>query len=982
MNKVRSTFIDFFARADHAHTPWPSSPSVPVNDPTLLFANSGMNQFKPLFLGTCDPALEMSTLKAAVNSQKCIRAGGKHNDLEDVGKDVYHHTFFEMLGNWSFGWYFKEEAITMAWNLLTVEYGINPDRLYASYFGGDDKQGLIADEEAKNIWLRFLPAERILPFGCKENFWEMGPVGPCGPCSEIHYDRIGNRDASKLVNADLPDVIEIWNIVFMQFNRETDGSLKSLPNKHVDTGMGLERVTSVLQNKSSNYDTDIFTPLFIAIQEICGCRPYQGKVGAKEDEGLVDMAYRVVADHIRTLCIAITDGAVPSSDGRGYVLRRILRRAVRYGQELLGAPNGFFARLAPVVVANFSGAFPELLEKAEFVQALISEEEVSFNRTLGEGVKHFKKVSAALKAAGATEVPGKEAHFLFTSMGFPLDLTELMAQENDLTVDSKGFEELMEADKALSKAGQRKGAGTKDMTMQAEQTVYLLNVGVTATECDSKYTYFTEESPKTAKVQAVFLGRGLAGNGFTESASCATEGEIGLILDTSSFYYESGGQIFDTGCIKFTNRNGAVFNVTNTQAYAGYVVHVGEFDEEHKDYVATVGDEVTLHVDYDRRSYVAPNHTMTHVLNFALRKVLMDPTAKGYSAASVVDQKGSLVDNEKLRFDFSWSSALTAKQVAAVEKNVCEQIQQALPVSVQLVSLAAASEISALRKLFGEAYPDPVRVVSVGQQVDTLLADPTNEQWQGYSVEFCGGTHLTSTAQAEDFVIVEEGGVAKGIRRIVGLTRLAAKIARGKAAELQSRAEVLGGMVGGPELSSLFKVLKVEAEQALISLVDKDILRTKLQNIYDTIIKTYNKALEAERAAEATTAITALAEKAKTESKACVIVNLDFGSDSKVVKKIQDLYKSIHADGSLFVISQDSNTDMWGLYVFVSKKQQESGAAGKEWVQHCLSGAGAGKGGGKADTAMGSIPVSAVAQVGALIELAQQYAASKSMSFV
>eukprot|EP01032_Pedospumella_encystans_P028455 gene28455-32140_t len=439
-DKIRTTFIEFFTKK-YGHTFWASSPVVPVNDPTLLFANAGMNQYKPLFLGTCDPSLEMYNLKRAVNSQKCIRAGGKHNDLEDVGKDVYHHTFFEMLGNWSFGDYFKEEAITWAWECLTVDFGLNPDRLYATYFGGDATQGLEADLEAREIWLRFLPANRIIACGCKENFWEMGATGPCGPCSEIHYDRIGDRDAAYLVNADVPDVIEIWNNVFIQFNRETDGSLKELPNKHVDTGMGFERLSSILQGHQSNYDTDIFTPIFEAIRQVTNCRPYEGKLGP-EDVGLIDMAYRVIGDHIRTLTFAITDGAVPSNEGRGYVLRRILRRAVRYGQEMLSAPAGFFTKLVPVVVANFGDTFPELRQRQAYVESIIADEEQSFNRTLDQGVKHFKKVVAGLQASGATVVPAKDAHVLFSSMGFPLDLTELMAAELNMTVDTAGFEQL------------------------------------------------------------------------------------------------------------------------------------------------------------------------------------------------------------------------------------------------------------------------------------------------------------------------------------------------------------------------------------------------------------------------------------------------------------------------------------------------------------------------------------------------------------
>ena len=961
--RVRETFIKYFEEK-RGHTFWKSSPVVPVNDPTLLFANAGMNQYKPLFLGTCDPSLEMSKLKMAVNSQKCIRAGGKHNDLDDVGKDVYHHTFFEMLGNWSFGSYFKEEAITWAWECLTSVYGINPERLYATYFGGDEKQGLAPDEEARQIWLRFLPSSRILPFGCKDNFWEMGATGPCGPCTEIHFDRIGDRDAAALVNADRPDVIEIWNNVFIQFNRESDGTLKELPAKHVDTGMGFERLTSILQGKDSNYDTDIFMPIFAQIQEICKCRPYQGLVGA-EDKDLIDMAYRVVADHIRTLTFALTDGAVPSSDGRGYVLRRILRRAVRYGQEILGAPSGFFTALVPIVVSRFSNFFPELATRKEVVMSIIDEEEKSFVRTLDQGVKYFKKVVASMESAGSKVVAGKDAHLLFGSMGFPIDLTELMAAERGFTVDKDGFDALMENDRKLSEAAEaaRKGTGSKDLSMEAEQTAWLQGKGLPTTESNDKYIWGMEAS---TSIIAVFTGRGGSGPGFVDSVT-KDEGTVGLILNSSPFYYESGGQVNDTGFIYLSD--GSKFTVDNVQTYAGYIVHVGSLEKG----TAKVGDSVKAVVDYERRSFIAPNHTMTHVLNYALRTVLIGEGSE--LTQGLCEQKGSLVDSEKLRFDFSWNGGLSPAQVASVEAIVCDQIKSKLPVYAQVVPLADASQITALRQVFGEKYPDPVRVISVGESIDSLMANPTNPAWRGLSIEFCGGTHLSNTSEAEDFVIYEESGIAKGIRRITGLTRNKAKAARQLASEIISRLETMIKMPGGPELSSLSKAIRFDIDKAVVSLVDKEKMRTLHSKVGD-ILKAWLKSTIAERLSASIAQTEKLATDAAASKKPIVVTSLDFGADGKLAIKIHDTFKSIHPDGSLFLASVDDDGEKVGVFPIVSANHIAIGLSAKEWCDHVISVVGNGKGGGKADKATASF-TGGKDILSTVISSAEEYAKSK-----
>lgn len=977
--RVRDTFINFFKdKKDHVF--WPSSPVVPVNDPTLLFANSGMTQYKPIFLGTCDPSLDMNTLKRAANTQKCIRAGGKHNDLDDVGKDVYHHTFFEMLGNWSFGDYFKQEAIDWAWECLTVEFGMKKDRMYATYFGGDDKLGLPPDDEARDMWLKYLPADRIIPSGVKDNFWEMGPTGPCGPCSEIHYDRIGGRDASKLVNADLPDVIEIWNIVFMQFNREADGSLRNLPNKHIDTGMGFERLTSILQDKDSNYDTDIFLPIFAEIQKITGREPYTGRVGA-EDVGLKDMAYRVVADHIRTLTFAIADGCVPSSDGRGYVLRRILRRAVRYGTEILELPNGFMATLCPIVPLLLGDVFPEIRQKEAFVKSIIMDEENSFVRTLDAGVKHLRKVTTTMIAAGETVVPAQDAHFLFSSMGFPLDLTELMAEEKGLTVDSEGFQQLMEKDRQISEQAEkdRKGGGDKDMTLQAEQTAWLMDNSIVTTDSLQKYTWHV--SPK-AKVLAVFMGRGQGSAGFEASAS-SSDGLIGVVLDTTSFYYESGGQIFDTGVLEFvsnginnsTNTNtNTNFTVSSCQTYAGYVVHTGTLPEGCS---VTVGDEVTVKVDYERRSNVAPNHTMTHVLNYALRSVLLSQEERGSETNNLCEQKGSLVDEGRMRFDFSFGSSLTVEQVTQTQDLVNKVIVTEMPVYSELVPLTSAKNIKALRCVFGEKYPDPVRVISVGQAVESIMANPDNDEWYGYSIEFCGGTHLENTKQAEAFVIVEETGIAKGIRRITGLTRGLAKKAVQEADALMTTLSSLQLLPGGLELLAGYKELKALVDSAVISLVSKNTLRVGLQGIWETQIKVYLKTIAAVKAADAEAQATTVGNQSLEAGKDIMAVQFDFGADVKVSKKIQEKLKAVNPEGSFFIATLDDEGEKIGLYPLVSKHHQDTrGMSAKLWMDHCFQVVGVGKGGGKADTAMGNIPSGGQAVLDQVLAAANQYIAN------
>ncbi|CAM9276175.1 unnamed protein product [Chrysoparadoxa australica] len=861
-----------------------------------------MNQFKPLFLGTADPSLALSKLTRACNSQKCIRAGGKHNDLDDVGKDVYHHTFFEMLGNWSFGDYFKEEAIKWAWECLTGVFGLDPERIYATYFGGDKAQGIPADDESKAIWLKYLPDERVLPFSSKDNFWEMGDTGPCGPCTEIHYDKIGGRDAAKLVNADVSDVIEIWNVVFIQFNRAENGVLKDLPNKHVDTGMGFERLAAILQGKMSNYDTDVFMPLFAAIQAATGAPPYTGLVGA-DDKDNRDMAYRVVADHIRTLTFAITDGALPSNIGRGYVLRRILRRGVRFGQQILNAKPGFFSELVPVAVRMLGEAFPELKVRKDFVQEVIKDEEMSFNRTLEKGLKEFKKIASA----GGKVFPGDIAFFLYGTMGFPVDLTQLMAEEQGMTVDMEGFQLAMDKEQAISAAAmaQRKASGGKVLALGADQTSHLMSNNVETTDASNKYTWHHEP---TAKVLGLYVGAD-ENLGFVEEAKA---GEVvGVILDSTSFYAEQGGQVNDTGLIASADGTFSMA-VDNVQAYAGYALHTGTIE------VGSIakGATVTCMVDYERRSLIAPNHTMTHVLNFALRKVLIGAVGDGMSADGMCDQKGSYVDDVKLRFDFAWNGGLTFEQTKEVEDTVNDIIKKEMPVEAYVAPLEQASKISALRCVFGERYPDPVRVLSVGQDVPSMLQDPTNPDWSGYSVEFCGGTHLTNTRQAVSFALLEEAGIAKGVRRIVAVTKDKALEAEDTAAAFDAELHAAKSLEPA-ELAQAIKLLQPKLANLTISAVKKAQFKDVISKLFE-VVKAHKKELDKQaKAMKATILADAVseAEAAKASGKTRVALHRDFGMDPKHGSKCLEGMKKVYAEAELLaIVSGDSAAGRFQVY--------------------------------------------------------------------
>ncbi|KAK6936499.1 DHHA1 domain [Dillenia turbinata] len=901
-SRVRDTFIKFYESKNHVN--WKSSPVVPLNDPTLLFANAGMNQFKPIFLGTADPNTALSKLTRACNTQKCIRAGGKHNDLDDVGKDTYHHTFFEMLGNWSFGDYFKKEAIEWAWELLTQVYKLPTDRIYATYFGGDEKAGLAADNEARDIWLKFLPTGRVLPFGCKDNFWEMGDTGPCGPCTEIHFDRIGNRDAASLVNNDDPTCIEIWNLVFIQFNRESDGSLKSLPAKHVDTGMGFERLTSILQNKMSNYDTDVFLPIFYAIQEATGARPYSGKVGP-DDADRVDMAYRVVADHIRTISFAIADGSCPGNEGREYVLRRILRRAVRYGGEVLKAKDGFFSRLVPVVVKVMGDVFPELKQHEERIIDIIKDEEDGFVKTLQKGIDKFKK--AAQDVQGKV-LSGHDAFILWDTFGFPLDLTELMAEERGLSVDVEGFNRKMEEQRERSRNNPNKQA-TKPIVMDAEATSLLHKRGVAATDDSSKFIWFEDHE---SVIKAIYTG-----TEFLETAAAGSE--VGIVLESTSFYAEQGGQIYDTGLLDGPFGS---FEVCNVQIFGGFVLHMGYFTSHTGKF--SIGEKVICKVDYDRRKLIAPNHTCTHMLNFALREIL----------GNHVDQKGSIVLPEKLRFDFSHPKPVHPDDLRKIESIVNSQIGDELDVFSKEATLAGAKRINGLRAVFGEVYPDPVRVVAIGQKVEDLLADPDNSKWLSISAELCGGTHISNTREAKSFALLTEESIAKGVRRITAVTADCALAALDLANSLEQ--EIMeASKTEGSLLEKKVASLRSRVDSAQIPAAKKADIRGKISILQEQVKKAQKKIAE-ENLQKAVKSVSEMAEAAASDGKAFCISRVDVGLDAAAVREA--VIKVREQKGiSVMVFSTDEATNKAVVYAGVPEKGDKcKGLDVSEWLAVAL----------------------------------------------
>ena len=692
--KVRSRFQEYFKEKGHHIVD--SAPIVIKDDPTLMFTNAGMNQFKSIFVGN-----EETQYTRVADTQKCLRVSGKHNDLEEVGRDHYHHTMFEMLGNWSFGDYFKKDAINYAWELLVDVYGLDKDRLYVSIFAGDEELGVEVDNEAEQLWLKHIPSERILKFGRKENFWEMGETGPCGPCSEIHVDLRSEEQRKKvdgrtLVNMDDPEVIEIWNLVFMQFNRLENGKLETLKDKHIDTGMGLERLVRVLQGVSSNYDTDIFVALIKSIEEESG-------IDYKGSADLSDVAFRVIADHVRAVSFCIADGQLPSNTGAGYVIRRVLRRAIRYGFSQLNMKEPFINKVVIKLIEEMEADFPELTRNRELLTKVVREEEISFLSTLEKGLE---KLNVIFQSEGEKIISGDVAFELYDTYGFPIDLTNLIASENNWKVDMKGFSEALETQKNRSRSATKTSFGDWTVLNEGANSSFL---GYDQLSCTTKIAKYRSATVKGKEV-------------------------VQIVLVETPFYAESGGQVGDTGKLLV---DGQEIQVVDTKKENNEIIHfISEM-------VKNISADVEASVNVSRRTDIKKNHSSTHLLHFALRSIL----------GAHVEQKGSLVSPDKLRFDFSHFERISEDQIKEIETLVRDQIESQVELQEwRKMPINEAKEMGAMA-LFGEKYGNEVRVVKFGD-----------------SVELCGGIHVDSTSEIGGFKIISESSVASGVRRVEALT--------------------------------------------------------------------------------------------------------------------------------------------------------------------------------------------------------------------
>jgi len=1003
--QIRQEFIEFFVKK-HGHTFVPSSPVVPLDDPTLLFTNAGMNQFKPIFLGQ-----EKRAYTRAVNTQKCIRAGGKHNDLDDVGRSRRHHTFFEMLGNWSFGDYFKQGAIEMSWELLTKVWGLDPTKLHVSCFEGDEKNGVPRDTEAADIWRKVanweqygLKSDDHIHYFGKDNFWEMGDTGPCGPCTEIYIDRRPaeeiteelKRGGRSPVNAEDPRVMEIWNNVFIQYNRNSDRSLVTLPAQHVDTGMGLERIIQVIQGVESNYEIDLFHPFWEALGKLSGVK-YAGtypKSNAADPTAEAaspqlrhDIAFRVIADHVRCLTFALTDGATVSNEGRGYVLRRILRRAVRFGRQQLELREPFLHTLVPVVVAAMGDAFPELKKNPGRVEEIIRDEEESFSKTWDRGIRLFEEAaydsvgrqyalltkweysgldrlsrvsSQGQVLAGSVEwrvvlsrgkdpiewnevpvtkvfeelqsqgiqlggISASDAFKLHDTYGFPIDLTRIMAEERGMSVDLAGYEVLMEKARELARSGGKEGE-TRLFELSPDALSQLPKSNIKPTDDSAKYNAM----PIGATVVGIWDGAKLIDT--THGAEAAEQG-VAIILDKTNFYAEMGGQVGDSGELRAEK---ALLDVTATRSAGGFVLHVGRMVEGH----LKVGDHVTATLA-GARPRTEKNHTTTHLANWALREVLGDD----------VQQKGSLVDPEKLRFDFSHSKALSDDELGRVETLVSQSIEKKLPVYAEEAPQEQALKINGLRAVFGEKYPPMVRVVSIGAPVADLLKDPTSPKWREYSIEFCGGTHLKSSADAEGFVITAEESVSKGIRRIVGLTGAGAADSLKLAGELRSAVEKARSAVGADIPTGTTAVQKLLASSTsggpVLPLRAKRAAQaavTELQAKFKAFEKQQAKSGGAAGGVDVAAVAGDLLARATDLAGGKVIVAEIAGASDDVLRALIDsLKKKVPSLGVLLVAAGDEKVSFIAL---VSDDLVSKGLKAGDWVKEAAKVVG-GSGGGR-----------------------------------
>ena len=939
--EIRQSFLDFFG--EKGHTIVPSSSLLP-DAPNLLFTNAGMNQFVPIFLGERKPPWKSPRV---ADTQKCIRAGGKHNDLEDVGLDTYHHTFFEMLGNWSFGDYFKREAIGWAWELVVERWKFPPQRLYATVYNPDPDEPSEFDQEAYDHWARLFreadldPAMHIVNGNKKDNFWMMGDTGPCGPCSELHVDLTPLGDTrGVLVNKEDPRCIEIWNLVFIQFNANADSTFSPLPQRHVDTGMGFERVTAIIQGTKnltefssaiSNYDTDIFRPIFKELEKLSG-KNYGGTLPgstpiSRVDSGVlpepvaardaqpndrdgratqekIDIAFRVIADHIRTLSFAIADGIVPSNEGRGYVLRRILRRAVRYGRTL-GFEGPFFYKLVEIVVRTLGDVFPELQAKQQIITDAVRREEEAFSRTLDQGIEEFERMMSVLTAdipkiaplGGWVIMPGRFVFKLYDTYGFPVDLTELMARERGFAIDVEGFEKLMDEQRQRGRKAQKKEAISVEMeNLRVAPTKFL------------GYDFVEAEA---------VVERVLPGN---------DAGELNVVFDQTPFYAEMGGQVGDRGLLHVPGHDRTEIGqlrVLDTQARNNIYVHRAAIVEGR---APEVGEAVRVSIDVGRRRAIERHHTVTHILHWALHQIV-SPDAT---------QKGSYVGPDKLTFDFS-SAALTKEQLRAVEKLVNERIAENAPVSWTEIPNAEAKKRSDIQQFFGEKYGDLVRVVQIGGEAKAL---------DGYSMELCGGTHVRRTGEIGWFKIVSESAIAAGIRRIEAVAGdEVMKWAEGEAARQQEKFEMLSRRKAG--LPALPPFAKSEKPGAALHSIDER--ATHLKNLEAEVHdweKQNAKAAEAEIHRRAVEIATELA-RSLSEKKFCV-AEIPNG-DTALLQAVVDLLKVRINGPVLLASSSNGRVDL-------------AAAVPKEWISKIqandlirqVAPIIGGKGGGRPESARGA----------------------------